>query len=139
MSEFQKFTITFVKMNFDPKMYETTPLFENNSSGPINFNILRYSSSNQIPFYSWVPVILHFLADFSSGIMEYLHQHLIVIIIEVFSVFQWQKNVTLHLWYVKSFGAKAQSVPAQGSGTSERCTLSRMLHSVAQLVRHVSP
>ena len=46
MSEFQKFAITFAKMNFYPKIYETAPLFENNSSGPIIFNILRYFSNN---------------------------------------------------------------------------------------------
>ena len=36
MSEFQKFAITFVRMNFYPKIYETAALFENNSSGSIN-------------------------------------------------------------------------------------------------------
>ena len=42
MIEFQKFAITFVKRNFYPKIYETVSLFENNSSGPINFSILQY-------------------------------------------------------------------------------------------------
>ena len=60
MIEFQKFAMTFVKINFYPKIYETAPLFENNSSGPIDFSILQYFSSNHIPFYSWVPVILIF-------------------------------------------------------------------------------
>ena len=54
-------------MNFYPKIYETAPLFKNNSSGPINFIILPYFSNNQIPFYSLVPVILIFCLLFSSG------------------------------------------------------------------------